>query len=184
MVTATHHEKKPRSYMRSKNLKRLTRAAIIAAFYFVISVSIPTLSFGAIQFRLSEALCVLPALFPEAILGLTVGCFLANFFSPFGLLDVVLGTTATLISALLTCALHKKLLLSAVPPILLNALIVPLVWVLNKTDMLYWFNMLTILASQAIIIVAIGLPLALGLKKAMPNEVLQNDHKFFRRNKP
>ena len=169
--------------MHSKKLKRLTRAAFIAALYFVFSVSIPAISFGAIQFRISEALCVLPALFPEAILGLTIGCLLTNVFSPFGILDVALGTTATFLAAIVTFLLHKKLIVSALPPIIFNALIVPLIWVLNKTDMLYWFNMLTIMASQAIIIGAVGLPLAFGLKKAMPNEVLPNDYSIFKRKK-
>lgn len=157
--------------MKSLSLKRLTRSALFAALYFILSVIVPSISFGPVQFRISEALCVLPALFPEAIIGLTLGCFLTNVFSPFGLLDVVLGTAATLIAAFLTFLLRKRLYIAAIPPVILNALIVPLIWVLNKTDMLYFINMLTVLASQAVIIYALGLPLSYALRRAMPDEV-------------
>jgi len=153
-------------------VKRLARAAVISALYFVLSFFVPAISYGPVQFRISEALCVLPALFPEAVLGLTAGCLLTNVFSPFGVLDAVLGTSATFIAAVLTYLLRRKLALSALSPIILNALIVPLIWVINKTDTLYYINMLTILASQSAVIIALGIPLAYGLKKAMPREVL------------
>ncbi|MDD4839414.1 MAG: QueT transporter family protein [Clostridia bacterium] len=169
--------------MRSKNLKRLTRSALIAALYFILSISVPAITFGTIQFRISEALCVLPALFPEAILGLSIGCLLTNLFSPFGILDVILGTSATLIAAILTYLLHNKLVLAAIPPVIINALIVPLIWVINKTDMLYWLNMFSILVSQAVIVGALGIPLALGLRKAMPNEIIPKGFSIIHRKK-
>jgi len=65
------------------------------------------MSFGIVQIRISEALTVLPYRFKEAILGITIGCFIANLFSPFGPIDWVLGTLLTLIAAIITYFLGK-----------------------------------------------------------------------------
>ncbi len=176
MVSATHQEKKPRYFMNKKTssfqiLKKLARAGVLAGLYFVFSFAVPALTYGPFQFRFSEAFCVLPALFPESILGITIGCLLANVLSPFGALDMVLGTFATLIASICTYFLRKRLPLASFPPVIINALIVPLIFVLNKTDFLYGMNFGLILFSQTVIIYGLGLPLAYALKKALPNEV-------------
>jgi uncharacterized membrane protein len=108
---------------------QLTRAALIAAMYIVLTTIPPfnAITYGAVQFRLGEALVLLPFLLDEAVVGVVVGCLVANMFSPFGLIDLVVGTSVTLAAALLTRQLRKtgKLWLAALPPIILNALIVP-----------------------------------------------------------
>lgn len=155
--------------MKTKKVFIICRSALIAALYFVLSIAVPSISFGTIQFRISEALTLLTVIMPEAIVGLTIGCFFANmFFSPFGIIDMAIGTTVTLIAAILTYVLRKHIAVSAIPPVLLNALFVPLIWIIDGTDTLYYINMFSILISQAIIIYAIGLPLTIGLKKALP----------------
>lgn len=84
--------------------KSLTRAAIIAAAYCALSLvsSALSLAYGPVQLRFSEALCVLPFLMPEAVWGLFVGCLLTNVLSPYGLLDLIFGSAATLLAALLS----------------------------------------------------------------------------------
>ncbi|MCX6096887.1 MAG: QueT transporter family protein [Caldiserica bacterium] len=108
---------------------QITRAALIAALYMVFTMVPPfsAISFGAVQFRLGEALVLLPFLLDEAVLGVVVGCLVANLFSPFGLIDVVIGTGVTALAALLTRRLRRtgRLWLAALPPILLNGLVVP-----------------------------------------------------------
>ncbi len=104
-------------------LRKLLRAGLIAALYFVLTYFLAPISFGPIQVRISEALVVLPFAFPEAIFGVTVGCLIANFTSPFGLIDVIFGTLLTFIAAVLTWIIGKttrKKLLAPIPPILLN----------------------------------------------------------------
>ena len=66
----------------------LTRAAVIAALYVVLTylAGVMNLAYGPVQFRFSEALTVLPFLFPEAIPGLFVGCVVSNLLSPYGLI--------------------------------------------------------------------------------------------------
>ena len=110
---------KPRSVITTR---QIANAGLIAALYAVLTVFVPVPQYGGVQFRVAEALTVLPFLFPEAIFGLTVGCFIANLFSPF-LLDCVIGTSATLLAALWTARL-KNPLLAPMPPVVCNAVIV------------------------------------------------------------
>ena len=90
--------------MKNKNTQKLTLAAMVAAAYAVLSLlgAVFGITYGPIQVRFSEALCLLPFLFPETAWGLGVGCLIANLFSPYGVLDIVVGSLATLIAALIT----------------------------------------------------------------------------------
>ena len=81
--------------MHKFSTRDLTLAALIAAVYAVLTVTLPIPQYSGIQVRLAEALTVLPFLFPAATPGLVVGCFIANLFSPFPL-DILFGTAATL----------------------------------------------------------------------------------------
>ena len=82
--------------------KFITRTAVIAALYAALTLIVYPIAFGNIQARISEALCILPLFMPEAIPGLTLGCLIANLFSPNGVLDVAVGTGATLLATLAT----------------------------------------------------------------------------------
>ena len=83
--------------MKHKNTQKLTLAAMTAAAYAALSLlgAVFGLTFGPIQVRFSEALCLLPFLFPETAWGLGVGCLIANLFSPYGALDIVVGSLST-----------------------------------------------------------------------------------------
>ena len=73
------------------NVKVFVRGTLIAAIYFALTVALQPVSYGHIQIRISEILAVLPYFFPESIAGLTVGCILANLFSPFALKTTFVG---------------------------------------------------------------------------------------------
>ena len=105
--------------------RQLTCAAIVGAAYAVLSIfgSVFGITYGPIQCRFSEALCVLPFLLPETAWGLGVGCLIANLLSPYGILDIVVGSAATLLAALLTARCKKKWL-APLPPVVLNMLLV------------------------------------------------------------
>ena len=108
----------------------ITQSALIAALYVVLTLV--SAAFGldskAIQFRLSEVLTVLPALTPAAIPGLFIGCLLSNFICGAMLPDMIFGSLATLIGAVGTYFIGKRVKwLSALPPIAANTVIVPLV---------------------------------------------------------
>lgn len=106
----------------------IARCAMVAALYTVLCLVLAPISFGAIQVRLAEALCLLPIFGGEYILALTLGCFLSNLLVT-GFPDILFGTLATLLACLVTYALRnirwKGLAIPAsLPPVIFNALIV------------------------------------------------------------
>ncbi len=115
--------------MINKKIRFLVEGSIIAAAYAALTLAIYPLSYGAVQFRFSEALTVLPVFTPAAIPGLTLGCFIANITGPYSWIDAVFGTLATFLASLCTYYTRKiKLrnlpLLSLFFPVLFNAVII------------------------------------------------------------
>jgi uncharacterized membrane protein len=106
------------------DLKFLIRAAVIAALYAAVTLLLAPISYGPLQFRVSEALTLLPMLTPAAIPGLFVGCLAANLLGGATALDIVFGSLATLGAAILTRRLREKPLIAALPPVLVNAFVV------------------------------------------------------------
>ena len=99
------------------------QAAFIAAIYAVLTIAFAPLSYGQIQIRFAEALTILPFFTPAAIPGLFVGCIVANFFGPAGIIDVVFGSAATLIAAYLSYKMPSKWLVP-LPPVIANGIII------------------------------------------------------------
>ena len=100
----------------------------MAAIYVVLCLVLAPFSYGAVQVRLAEMLCLLPVFGAEYIVAVTLGCFLANLLGS-TLVDVVFGTAATLVACLLTYAVRKMrvgglAIPAAIPPIVSNAVIV------------------------------------------------------------
>ena len=117
--------------MNNKKASYLTLAAMIAALYVVLTYLSNAfgLANGAIQFRLSEALTILPFFTPAAIPGLAIGCFLSNLLTGCAALDIVFGTLATLLGAVGSYYLRRFKFAVTIPPVLANMVIVP--WVLQ-----------------------------------------------------
>ena len=88
----------------NKNVYLIVHGAAIAAIYVALTMIFAPISFGPVQFRISEALCVLPFFTPAAVPGLFIGCLLSNLFCGSAMLDVVFGSLATLIGAVGSCA--------------------------------------------------------------------------------
>ncbi len=110
--------------MKKINARYLTQSAIIAALYVTLTFVFRPISFGPIQVRVAEALCVLPFFTPAAIPGLFIGCLIGNGLgSNLGLMDVILGSLATLASAYLASKI-KKWWLIPLPAVIINALVV------------------------------------------------------------
>ena len=111
-----------------KHILYVCQAGIVAALYTVLTCVVGAfdLASGAIQVRLSDALCVLPVFFPAAIPGLTVGCVIANLLMGSLWQDVIFGSVATLIGAIGAYLLRRApAWLTTAPTILANGLIVP-----------------------------------------------------------
>ena len=144
----------------------LSRAGVIAALYFVLTVAplLSAISFGPIQFRISEALTVLAYFEPAAIPGLWIGAAAANAYaSPFGLIDVVFGGGLTLVAAYLTW-LIKRPAPALLPPVILNGLGVAfmlkyLVAGPLKVKEAFIFVLGAVTVGEAVVIYGLGLPL-------------------------
>ena len=112
---------------KKERLLFVCQGGLIAALYTVLTVFVGAfgLANGAIQFRISEALCVLPFFTPAAIPGLAVGCLLSNLLLSAIWQDVVFGTLATLLGALGAYLLRRFWFLTPLPTVLANTLIIP-----------------------------------------------------------
>lgn len=107
-----------------KNTKFLVQAAVIAALYASLTIFLMPISYGVMQIRVSEVLTVLPAFTPAAIPGLLIGCFVANMLGPYGVLDMVVGSAATLLAAIGSYKLRNRPFLVPLPPVIANGVIV------------------------------------------------------------
>lgn len=155
-------------------VKQLSRASVTAAIYVALCFFLKPISFGMIQFRISEALCVLPIFMPEAIPGLFIGCVISNLFGGASvvLLDTILGSLTTLLAAIFTRYIYKNtnnLCLSILPPIYLNALIVgtyiPFIYMQNTVFAMVIWSILSVFLGEAAVMFLLGYPLAKALSK-------------------
>ncbi len=156
--------------MNNKKVLFLTQAAMVAALYVVLTLTANLfgLASGAIQIRLSEMLAVLPVFTPAAVPGLFIGCFLSNLLTGCCILDIVMGSLATLLGAAGAWLLRRWKWASPVPTIVANAVIVP--WVLTSpygyglTDA-WWYLVATVGAGEIISCGILGTVLLFALEK-------------------
>ena len=150
------------------NVRFLCYAATIAALYVALTLISGSLGLasGAIQIRISEALCVLPVLTPAAIPGVTIGCLIYNIIGSGNILDIVFGTLATLIGAIGSRLLRKWKWAACIPTIAANALIIPFVlkYGFMLEDSIIFF-MVTIFIGEFITAGVLGTSLLFALEK-------------------
>ncbi len=163
--------------MNNKKILNLVHGAMIAAVYAAATYlsAVFGIAYGAIQFRLSEALTVFSLFTPAAIPGLTVGCILGNISSPFGIWDIIFGSAATLLSSLLARRLRgitvKGLpILSILMHVIFNALIVgaEITLMMPKNGAgfsTFVLSALEVGAGELTVCLAGGIPLFYTLKK-------------------
>ena len=153
--------------MKRFTVRSLCLASVIAALYAALTLGFQAISYGAIQFRVSEAMTLLPILFPEAVPGLAVGCLISNLFNPMGttVYDVVFGTFATLLAAVLSRHIKGSVWLRALPPVLCNAVIIGLVLTYAYGIPMLWMNMLTVGLGEAVVCYVLGVPMIKVLEK-------------------
>ena len=152
--------------MNNKKILFITQAAMIAAIYVVMTYFISTfnLASGNIQVRISEALTVLPYFTPAAIPGVTIGCLLANILTGCALPDIIFGTLATFIASIFTYLLRSHKFLLTLPPVISNAVIIPLVlryaygytFIVHGVDWSIPFFALTVGAGEVISVCILG----------------------------
>ena len=172
-------------------------AAVYAALTLVALLFLGSLAWGPVQFRVSEALCVLALFTADAVPGLALGCAIANLANivlsgtgMLGMLDVVFGTIATTLGAWFTWRNRRRPALALLGPVIANALIVPAYlplmlqgigfYTIPFTNValdgaypaMYVFGLLATGAGEAVVMYALGLPLARALgRTSLPRQL-------------
>lgn len=144
----------------------MVQAAMIAAIYIVLTLMLMPVSYGPVQFRISEALCILPYFTPAAIPGVFVGCLLSNALGGSVILDVIFGSLATLTGAVGSYLLRKKRWAVCIPPIAANTLVIP--WVLRYAygfEQIIPYMMLTVGIGEVLAVGVLGNLLLLSLER-------------------
>ena len=152
--------------MKKISIKFIAESAIIAALYVVTTWLLAPISYGAIQFRISEVLMLLVVLNPKFSFALILGCFISNTTSSLGWYDMVFGTLATIIAIIPMCFI-RKMPIAAIFPVLSNAFIVSLELgiAFNLWNIAYWYNVFTIALGEAIVLYLLGIPLTSAISK-------------------
>lgn len=157
--------------------RKIAFAAASAAAYAALTVLLAPISYGAVQFRVSEALCILPFFVPCAAWGLFVGCAAANLISAAGPLDVIFGSLATLLASLCISAIGKRsgktgdgaktplprLILVCALPVIFNGPVIGAVIAYTAAPEIFWQSFVLfgaqVALGEAVVMFALGLPL-------------------------
>ncbi len=155
-----------------KSQKELVYSALIAALYCVLTICLAPISFGAVQFRLSEALVMLAVLSPKYIAGLTLGCALSNAIgflmgvNLLGAADILFGTLATFLACIFSYIFRKVRIkelpiLSAIFPAIFNGVIIGaeicLVLLNEFSPVLFLIQALQIAIPEILVCMTLGL---------------------------
>ena len=155
--------------------EKLILPAVVGALYAALTMLLAPISYGPVQFRLSEALCILPLFYPYTAIGLFLGCAVANLISAAGLLDVVFGSLATLGAGVCVAMLGtparregimpsmKTRLLACFMPVIWNGIVIGAVLSWAFTRDAFWQGFVTMGAQvalgEAVVLYVLGLPL-------------------------
>lgn len=160
--------------MRKNFTKYFARAGVVAALYVTLSLLVMPVASGAVQIRISEGLALLPLVFVEAIPALFVGCLLVNIITGCAVVDVFVGSAVTLVAAIFTCFVGRKIknfplkiFIGGLFPVLLNAFILPLIWRFysGNIEYVYIIQVLFLFVGQTVSVYAVGTPLVCAVKK-------------------
>ena len=134
----------------------LVRLALVAADYSALTIALPGLSFGAVQFRFSEILVLLCFYRRDYSVALILGCFIANCFSPMALMDMIFGTLATAI-AVLPMFYIRNIWVASLLPVVSNGIIVAIeLFICYGNELPIWFNMITVAAGELAVVTVTG----------------------------
>nr|WP_307989001.1 QueT transporter family protein [uncultured Niameybacter sp.] len=155
--------------------KRLVKVALVAALYAVLTIALAPISYGNLQFRISELMVLLAFFDPFYIGGLTLGCFVANLLGPNGIMDVIFGTLATFISVTAISFTAKSLngsrlglCIASIWPTLFNGLIIG--WMLNYLFKLpLALTMLEVGFGEFVVVSIVGVPLFIFIMEKYPH---------------
>lgn len=135
----------------------VSEVGIIAALYATLTLVLAPFSFGQIQFRVAEALMILPFFTTSAVPGLFIGCLIANAVGGYGPFDIIFGSLATLAAAAVATKIKIKWLVP-LPAVVINAFVVGLILYL-AAGLPYWPSVGWVGLGEAVTAFGLGLPL-------------------------
>ena len=136
--------------------RRIAISAITAALYVALTLGLSFMSYRSIQFRVSEILNLMAFIDPIYGIGVILGCFISNIFSPLGVPDMIFGTLATAI-AVFAITRTKNLLLAAFWPVFANTIVsIELTYIFSTP---LWYNIITVWIGEFVVVVCAGYPL-------------------------
>jgi len=149
--------------MKYSIVKTITRNAIVAAIYFLLTYISSPFAFVGIQVRIAEFLVLLCFFRRDYVFGITLGCLIANLFSPLMPWDLLIGTAATFISCL-AISFCRHLALATLIPVVVNAFMVAgeITVILNDP---FWLNVGLVAAGEFISVSLLGYGLFMLLKR-------------------
>lgn len=152
--------------MKKINIKFIAESAIIAALYAVLTWLFAPISYGSVQFRISEVLVLLVVFNPKYAFALIIGCFVSNITSTLGWYDMLFGTLATTLAIIPMCFI-KKMPIAAIFPVISNAIIVSIELGLafDLWGLAFLYNVLTVGLGELVVLYALGIPLMYALAK-------------------
>ena len=167
--------------MKNNTTQRIVRTAVIAALYAVLTVFLAPISYGNLQFRISEIMVLLAFFDPFYIGGLTLGCFIANILGPNGMVDAIFGTIATFISVYAIYITGKfiknykiAILVASFWPTIFNGLIIG-----GELNYLYQLplviSMFQVALGEVVVVTILGVPL-INMVKSKYSKVLVATH--------
>ncbi len=136
------------------NPRRLVKLAAVAALYVALTYALGFMSYGSIQFRVAEMLMLLCFYKKDYGISLTLGCFIANIFSPMMIMDMIFGTLATLIAVLLIY-ISPNLYVASLAPVLSNAIIVGIELTVAFHSP-FWLNASEVAAGEFVCVSVLG----------------------------
>lgn len=167
--------------MTKQGVRKIAFSGAIGALYAALTIGFAFIGYGPLQFRIAEALCILPFFFPFSVWGLFIGCIIANLMSPYPL-DVVIGPVSTLLAALCTMRIGKSAggsvplkALACLPPVIFNAFFIGalIAYYMAGTGesgafmAAFLLNAAQIGFSQAVVLYILGLPLMIYMPKTL-----------------
>lgn len=144
-----------------KSTRFITEAAVIAALYASLTILLAPISYKVVQVRVAEALTVLPAFTPAAVPGLFIGCLIANIYGG-TIIDIIFGSLATLLAAVLSRKMPKRWLVP-IPPIVINAVVIGYIYRMADAPLIASMGLIAL--GQTIACYGLGYPLMLLLSK-------------------
>lgn len=134
--------------------RKIVVTGIVAALYAALTIGLAPISYGGVQFRISEVMTLLAFINPMYIGGLTLGCFLANLASPLGIVDVIFGTLATFLSVLMMSKTHN-IFTASLWPVLFNGVIIGIeLWIVFKLPL--FLTMLQVAFGEFVVVSILG----------------------------